>query len=172
MNNPTSILRHLFPWNMEPTSPKTSSYFFIMKYILHVSPTHLSLCLVMIGLPSTLDNNLSFLSWNPHPYSSIHGISQTFYLNSISFYKSTHCHWRSFHNHWMIVQKNLHQNSFLIIVHGVFFSFLTKPFYLFAKFLLLNKTFIYFWLNLYPSTKHMSFHGKLLLLGKPLYFLC
>jgi len=48
----------------------------------------------------------------------------------------------------------------------VFISLLAKPFYLLAKSLLFSKTFIYFWLNLYPSTKHMSFHGKPLLLGK------
>jgi hypothetical protein len=66
----------------------------------------------------------------------------------------------------MIVKKNLHQNSFLIIVHGFFFSLLAKPFYLLAKYLFLSKTFIYFWQNFYPSTKHMTFHGKPLLLGK------
>ncbi len=97
------IAQHLsFGTSFDETwSPHNQKFFdfFIMKYIFHVSPTHLSLCLVMIGLPSTFDNNLSFLSWNPHPYSSIYVISQMSFLNFISFYKSTHCHWRSFHKH-------------------------------------------------------------------------
>jgi hypothetical protein len=51
----------------------------------------------------------------------------------------------------------------------VFFSLMAKPFYLLAKSLLLSKTFIYFWLNLYPSTKHISFHGKLSIAWKKPY---
>ncbi len=138
-----------------------------MKYILHVSPTHLSLCLVMIGLPSTFDNNLYFFKLESpsiflYPWYSPNFLFE-FYL--------------ILQKHSLPLLKKFPQplndcskkpTSKFIFNHSswFFFSFLAKLFYLFAKILLLSKNFIYFWLNLYPSTKHMYFHGKLL------YFLC
>lgn len=90
------------------------------KYFPNISPTYPSLWSYDNWIAFNIyNNNLFFLNWNPHSYSSINDHQPNFLLYwTISFCKTTYCHWgnsqNAKQNHWITIHKNPHLNSFLI----------------------------------------------------------